>query len=155
MANKNDQFFIMENKIIKQIQKRVIALLRNNTNKPLYIASIDTCSEMARLAGCWISKKLPQAKIFILKGKNIQNTKRSHDILAIEFNENIDLIDPTVWQFFKYKKSIHIKNVKKLADVFVEAKKIYGGEWKISEELIAENYECHELKKIIISTINI
>jgi len=143
----------MEKDTIRQIQKKVVELLHENNNKPLYITSVDNCSEVVRLVGCWIFEKLPQSKIYILKGKNIQNTRRCHDILAVEYNRNINLIDPTVWQFFKNKKSIFIKTIDNLANSLFEANKIYGGKWKISEILKASNCRKSKLKKIIASNI--
>ncbi|MFH0892180.1 MAG: hypothetical protein V1867_05360 [Candidatus Falkowbacteria bacterium] len=143
----------MKKEIIRQIQRKVIVLLRKNNNKPLYLTSVDSCSEVARLAGCWIFEKLPQVKIYILKGKNVKNTKRCHDILAIEQNFIIDLIDPTIWQFFKNKKSIHIKTTDNLANGLLEAAKLYGGNWKISEEFKVSDYKKAELQKIVASNI--
>lgn len=143
----------MKKETIRQIQRKIVALLRRDNNKPLRITSVDNCSEVARLVGCWIFEKLPQVKIHVLKGKNVKNTKRNHDILAIEQNGNIDLIDPTVWQFFKNKKSIYLKTKDNLANSLFEATKIYGGKWKISEEITVGNYKKNELKKIVASNI--
>jgi|SRR3989339_318495 len=143
----------MKKETIRQIQRKVIKLLRKYCNKPLYIASVDNCSEVARLVGCWIFEKLPQAKIYILKGKNIKRTKKCHDILAVEYNNNIDLIDPTVWQFFKNKRSIFIKTTNNLANSIFEANKIYGGKWTISETLRANDCKKNDFEKIIASNI--
>lgn len=140
---------IMKKEIISQIQKKVIRLLRENSNKPLYIASKDNCSEVARLVGIWIPKQSPESTVYILKGDNVLGTKHSHDILAVESNKNIDLIDPTVWQFFKDKKSIFIGNVNNLSDSLKETNKIYGGKWKISELLDINSYNQDKLEKII------
>lgn len=143
----------MEKEIVHQVQKKVIGLLCKNNSKPLYITSSDNCSEIARLVGCWIFEKLPKAKLYILKGENIQDTKRSHDILAVEYNGNIDLIDPTVWQFFKNKKSILVITTDNLANGLLEANKLYGGKWKISEVLKVKNCKKNDFKKIITSNI--
>lgn len=143
----------MEKETIRQIQKRVVRLLHKNNKEPLYMMAIDNCSEVSRLVGCWIFEKLPRVRIYILKGKNVQNTKRCHDILAVEYNENIDLIDPTVWQFFKNKKSIFIKTINNLTNSLFEAKKIYGGKWTISEVLKISSCKKNEFKKIIASNI--
>ena len=143
----------MEKGTIHQIQKRVVKLLRKNINKPLYIISKDNCSELSRLVGCWIFKKLPNAKIYILKGDNVQNTKQSHDILAVEQDENIYLIDPSVWQFFKNKKSIFLKLTKTLESSLSEVTKIYGGKWAVSEAFKSENYNEKELKEIVVLNI--
>jgi len=143
----------MDKETIRQIQKNVIKLLRKYCNKPLYIASADNCSEVVRLVGCWIFEKLPQAKIYILKGKNVKRTKKCHDILAVEYNNNIDLIDPTVWQFFKNKRSIFIETTNNLMDGLFEAKKIYGGKWIISETIKANDCKKNDFEKIIFSNI--
>ena len=144
----------MEKEFIRHIQKQVIGLLRTYSNKPLCISSKDNCSEVARLVGCWIFKKFPTCKMSILKGKNIQGTKnQNHDILAVEYNKNIDLIDPTVWQFFKNKKSIFIKTTNNLEDGLFEAEKYYGGKWNVSEILKVNDYKKDELKKMIVSNI--
>lgn len=143
----------MKKETIRQIQKKVVELLRKNNNKPLYITSVDNCSEVARLVGCWIFEKLPQAKICILKGKNILKSKQCHDILAVEYNKNITLIDPTVWQFFKHKKSIFIKTTDNLANSLFEANKLYGGKWEISEVFKSGKCKKNEFKKIIASNI--
>ena len=129
--------FFMKKETIRQIQRKIVQLLHKNNNKPLYVTSVDNCSEVARLAGCWIFEKLPLAKIYILKGKNILKTKRCHDILAVDYSENITLIDPTVWQFFKNKKSIFIKTIDNLTNSLFEANKIYTDTYPF--ELI-ENY---------------
>ncbi|HUT22045.1 MAG TPA: hypothetical protein VMX18_01400 [Candidatus Bipolaricaulota bacterium] len=143
----------MKKETIRQIQRKVIRLLRKNNNKPLYLSSTDNCSEIARLVGCWIFDKLPQAKIYILKGKNILGTKKCHDILAVEYDKRISLIDPTVWQFFKNKKSILIKTTDNLTNGLFEASKIYRSKWKVSEIFKKNNYKNDELKKIVASNI--
>lgn len=143
----------MKKQDIRQIQKKIIALLRKYSDKPLYVASTDNCSEVARLVGCWIFKKLPRSKIYIFKGKNVKGTKKCHDILAIENNQNIDIIDPTVWQFFKNKKSIFIKTTNNLTSGLLEASKIYGGQWKISETLKANNCKNNDFEKVIALNI--
>ncbi|OWK27012.1 MAG: hypothetical protein US76_01185 [Parcubacteria group bacterium GW2011_GWA2_38_13b] len=143
----------MEKETIRQIQRKIVQLLHKNNNKPLYVTSVDNCSEVARLAGCWIFEKLPLAKIYILKGKNILKTKRCHDILAVDYSENITLIDPTVWQFFKNKKSIFIKTTNSLANSLFEANKLYGGKWEISEILSKDDCKKSEFKRIIALNI--
>ena len=143
----------MEKEIIKKIQKRVIKLLRKYSNKPLYITSADNCSEIARLVGYWIFEKIPQSKIFILKGKKVKRTKKCHDILAVECKNSISLIDPTVWQFFRNKRSIFIKTTKNMVNSLFEANKIYGGNWKISETFKINDYKKNDLEKMIASNI--
>lgn len=139
----------MKKEIVYQIQRKVVKLLRSISNKPLCISSIGNCSEVARLVGCWLFEKLPKAEIYILKGKGVRNTNQCHDILAVKCDDSIDLIDPTVWQFFKSKKSIFIKSTNTISNCLSEANKFYVGKWKISEVLHDGDYSKNELKKII------
>ncbi|OGD65875.1 hypothetical protein A3F08_00085 [Candidatus Berkelbacteria bacterium RIFCSPHIGHO2_12_FULL_36_9] len=143
----------MKKEIIDQIQKKVIKLLRKNSNKPLYISSEDNCSEIARLVGIWIMEKLPQTKIHILKDTDVLHTKKCHDILAVKCDGKINLFDPTIWQFFKNKKSIFIVKTNNLSEALAVAKKIYHGEWKISELLDANKYDKIKLLETVDSNI--
>jgi len=45
-------------------------------------------------------------------------------------------LDPTVWQFFKNKKTILIKRTKTVNDALSALASIYGGKWRISERII-------------------
>ncbi len=136
----------MDNKLINQIQKEIIKLLKKNSNKPLYLLAKDNCSEMARLVGCRIFNKLPNAKIYILKGENVMSQKkRCHDILAVKDSNYFYLIDPTIWQFFRNKRKILVRIIKNFDDILNDIQKIYKGKWKISEELKIK--DCKQQKE--------
>lgn len=136
----------MDRENIKQIQTKVINLLKNGAHKPLRLLSKDNCSEMSRLVGCWILKKRPNAEVYIIKGENVMKIKgRCHDILALKYRRKIQLIDPTIWQFFKNKKTIFIKNTNDLeTDCMPFLKKIYKGRWYLSEKL--NKNKCKRVK---------
>jgi len=126
----------MNKKFIKQIQKKVVNLLRKHNSKPLYLLAKDNCSELSRLTGCWILQKHPDIKISILQGKKVFNVKgKCHDILAVEYYDKIYLIDVTIWQFFKYKRNILIGITNNISEALAIAKKIYKGSWRIAEKL--------------------
>lgn len=145
----------MNKRDIKTIQNRVIKLLKRGNNKPLSFLCKDSCSEMSRLVGCWIIKEYPTSKIFIYKGKNVFNKKnKNHDILIVISNK-IYILDPTIWQFKKNKKSILIKELEGCVSIENELNKIYKGKWKISERINTK--VCKEVdswKKIITENIN-
>jgi hypothetical protein len=95
----------MDKKNLNQQQKNIVKLLKKwGGNKPISVLCKDSCSELSRLISCWILKEFPRTTIFILKGDNILNTKRSHDIVLVEENKKTFLLDPSVWQFFKKKE---------------------------------------------------
>lgn len=136
----------MNKKFINTMQKRIVKFLKGEKNIPLYLLSHDNCSEVSRLVGCWILKEMENTEIFILKGRNILDRKnKEHDILAIKDSDNIYLIDPTVWQFFKNKRSIFIGISKNIDDSLNLVKKTYKGIWKVSEKL--ENADCAQKKE--------
>jgi len=85
---------------------------------------------------------LHKTSIFVAKGK-IKN--HFHDLL----------IYPTVWQFFKNKKSIFIAKAETVERAMKMLSGIYGGKWKISERII--NYSKSDIlkfKEIIKKNIN-
>ena len=125
----------MNNNLIKQVQRRVIKLLKKK-DKPLYLLAEDNCSELSRLVGCWILEKIPDSKIFIAKGENVMNLKnKCHDIVLAENYNKVYIIDPTVWQFFKNKRSILIGTEQDIKRALNNLRNVYKGNWKISEEL--------------------
>lgn len=131
------------NKNLQQAAKEyVLDLLEYNGARPLYILCKDSCSEVSRLLGLWFRKKLPKANVFIAKGK-IQN--HFHDLLIIEDGEEVNIVDPTVWQFFRNKKSIFIVQSKTMEQAFKKLTNIYGGKWKMSEQVT--NYSESEIVK--------
>lgn len=97
----------------------------------------DSCSEVARLVAGWIKIFDKSNSIFILKGINVCNTKKAHDMLAvITADKQIYVIDPTIWQFFPKEKSILLFLSKNIDITINKIKKKYGGQWSISEEFI-------------------
>ena len=95
--------------------------------------SKDSCSELARLTGYWFLRKLPNARIYVLKGQISKNV--FHDIIGVKTGAKVYLIDPTVWQFFLRKKNIFIKMTSSLDTALAHAAKVYGGKWVLSEKL--------------------
>lgn len=137
----------MNKKFFHQQQKKIITLFKKwGGNKPLGVLCKDSCSELSRLISCWVIKEYPKAKISILKGDNIFNTKRSHDILLVEENKNLFLLDPSIWQFLKRKRNILIGEIKSTEDALKLANDIYKGKWKISEKI--EKNICGESKEL-------
>ena len=131
-------------KVIKKFQKDIVKIFKGGLkNKSLSLRSKDNCSEASRLVAIWIKRKFKKAKLFILKGE--YKPKKFHDILAVQSDNKFYLIDPSVWQFSKNKRSIFIGEFGSMNDLFLRAKKIYGGKWGKIEELA--NFK--EEKKLI------
>lgn len=140
------------NKTILNLQNKVIKFLKAcDNNLPLNLLSEINCSEISRLVGCWVLEKKSSARVYILKGTNIKFGKnKSHDILMVYKSDKIYLIDPTVWQFFKNKKSILIKETNNLLDALMHINKIYGGKWNISENITKTSYkDMNDWKNLI------
>lgn len=116
----------------QNLQKYAYTLLGYNGRVPLHILAEDTCSEVARLVGNQLAKKLPKSKVLIAKGKV---KKRHHDLILMESHSRVDIIDPTVWQFQKYKKSILLGKGKTVAEALTLLQKKYGGYWHVSEQM--------------------
>jgi len=138
---------------IREIQSKIIKLLKRK-NKHLYLLAKDNCSELSRLAGCLILEKI-KFRVFIIKGEGVMDKNQCHDVLLIEHNKKYYLVDPTVWQFFKYKRNIligEVEDVKSALDVLI---KIYKGKWKVSEELKKNSCaQKNKWKKIIEQNID-
>lgn len=91
-----------------------------------------------------------------MKGDSISGKGGSHDVLLIYYNEKIYLVDGSIWQFFKNKKNILIKQTNDLMTAIIFLKKKYGGRWNLSESLVkgcCRNIES--LKKIINKNISV
>ena len=131
-------------KEIKILQKNITQIFKSGSKKePLSLCSKDNCSEASRLVAIWIKRKFSKAKLFILKGE--YKPKKYHDILAVQLDNKFYLIDPSIWQFFKNKKTIFIGEFDSMANLFLKAKKIYGGKWRSLENLT----NFREEKKLI------
>jgi len=127
---------IMNKGTIKQIQMRVIKLLPKDKQPSIGILCNDCCSEVSRLVASWIQEIDKSSRLLILKGINVHGTQKSHDILAVlTSNNDVYIIDPTIWQFFPDKKSILLCMSNNLEEALKEIKEIYGGKWQISEEI--------------------
>ncbi|MEK9167640.1 MAG: hypothetical protein AAB613_02770 [Patescibacteria group bacterium] len=122
----------MDEELLEKIQKSVTDLLQTLSDD-LQIAAKDRCSEVARLAGCWILNENPEYKIQICKGR--LSDELSHDILIAEKDNSLFLIDPTIWQIFPESKSILIGSSQNVSGAINTLKEKYGGTWKISESL--------------------
>ena len=125
----------MDKEFIEKIQKRVVDLLLTLSDN-LQVASKDQCSEITRLAGCWILLEQPGCGVRILKGKF--SDRSAHDVLIIECNKELFLIDPTIWQIFPDNNSIFIGSVGNIQEALDLLGNKYGGSWKVAEDL----YKC-------------
>ncbi len=140
----------MKNELISEGKKYVFYLIGYNGRISLSKLCNDTCSEVSRLLAQWLLKKLPKANMYIAKGKI---GKRFHDILLVHDKE-VYILDPTVWQFFKNKKSILIKKTKTVNDALLALANIYGGKWKISERMTKYSHkEIGQLKSVLKKSI--
>jgi len=131
-------------KEIKILQEDIVRILKSEQRQePLSLRAKDNCSEASRLVAIWIKRKFKKAELFILKGEYVP--KKYHDILAVQLDSKFYLIDPSVWQFFKSKRSIFMGEFDSITDMFLYAKKTYGGKWKSVEKL--KNFK--EEKKLV------
>lgn len=137
----------MKKELISAGKKYVFRLINYNGKIPLSKLCDDTCSEVARLLAQWFRNKLPKADMYIAKGKI---GKRFHDLLLIHDKQEVYILDPTVWQFFKNKKSILIKRTKTVNDALSVLTNIYGGKWRISEKITKySNKEIERLESVL------
>lgn len=127
----------MEDKLLEKIQKRVVDLLHTLSND-LHVAAKGQCSEVARLAGCWILTEHSGYTINILKGEF--SDKSAHDILGVMDGKTVFLIDPTIWQIFPESKSIFIASPQDIPEAINLLTNKYSGSWKISETI----KQCNE-----------
>ena len=142
----------MAKDIIKKSQKHTLHLLKYTGRQPLYVISKDSCSEVSRLLAIWLRKKMPKTKIYIAKGK-IKNI--AHDVIITEDEKEAYIIDPTVWQFFKYKRSIFIGKTRTTGEALHKLADIYGGKWKIKERVMGySKNEIFKLKITLTKNIN-
>jgi hypothetical protein len=146
----------IKNNYIKTLQDLALDLMESSIHKPRWMISKWNCSEVTRILGLQILKDLGiKAKPTILIGKvtKIGLTKENkHDILMFfdDKSQKYVLIDPTVWQFFRFKKSILLGKFDSIKDVLTFAQKTYGGKWKISEPVTKKDSKMiTKWKKII------
>jgi len=141
--------------IIEKVQNRVIQLLPIDKQEYPGILLKDTCSEVVRLVASWIKLLDKSVILYVIKGNNVCNTKKSHNILIIkDLNGLIYVVNPTVWQFFPKLKSILIFSANDINIALDRVKEIYEGKWSISEEFIGMT-EVEEKKYLNIISQNI
>ena len=144
----------MNKKYIEKIQKKILELLPEEKRQKKMLLLEDSCSELSRLAASWMNENDKSSRQAILKGDNVCNTNKSHDILASIKNGKVYLIDPTIWQFFPDENSILIGEYTSLDEAFAAVTKKYSGNWQKSEDLKEiSSKEKNELLEIILEII--
>ena len=136
----------MKNELISAGKRYVFSLIGYDGKISLSKLCNDTCSEVSRILAQWLRNKLPKADMYIAKGKI---GKRCHDLLLV-YDKEVYILDPTVWQFFKNKKSILIKKTKTVDDSLSVLTNIYGGKWRILERITKyPRNEIEQLKSVL------
>lgn len=127
----------MNEEIIKNIQQQILQLLpADQRNRPGVLLA-DSCSEISRLVAGWIKLIDESIRIAILKGVNVCGTKKSHDIVtATTIDNQVYIIDPTIWQFFPQAESILALTSDDINIALDKIKAMYGGQWAKSEEFV-------------------
>lgn len=131
----------MTNKFINKIQKKILELLPEGKINEKGLLLQDSCSELSRLVTSWIKDEEKFSHQIILKGDNVCNTIKSHDIIAHFQNGKVYIIDPTIWQFFPNKKTILLGEYSSLDDAIVAISKEYGGQWQKAEVMDEDMYK--------------
>lgn len=127
----------MSEDIIKKVQERVTQLLPVGQRNQPGVLLADSCSEVSRLTAGWIKEIDKSTRILVIKGANVCDTKKAHDILAVIIQNNqVYIIDPTIWQFFPQAKSILVFISENIDTALEKIKKMYGGQWMKSEKFI-------------------
>lgn len=125
----------MNKKYIEKIQKNIMELLPEGDSQHKAFLLKDCCSELSRLVASWIKENDKSSCQTILKGDNVCDTNKSHDILASVNDGKVYLIDPTIWQFFPDEDLMLIGEYASLDEAIDAAAKKYGGQWQESENL--------------------
>ncbi len=127
----------MNKNVIKKIQKQIIQLLPDDQQNQHGILLADSCSEISRLVASWIKILDKSNHVLIINGINVCGTQKAHDILAvITVNNQVYIIDPTIWQFFPHAKSILVLISDNINIALDKIKIKYGGQWLKNEEFI-------------------
>ena len=127
----------MDQNLIKKIQRQIIQLLPTDLQNQPGILLTDSCSEVSRLVANWIKILDKSSQIFIIKGIHVCGTKKAHDIIAvITINNQVYIIDPTIWQFFPQAKSILVFISDDINIALDKIKTMYGGQWSKNEKFI-------------------
>ena len=142
----------MDKNVIKKIQEKIIELLPVGQRNQPGILLADSCSEISRLVASWIKTLDKTNHILIIKGFDVCGTKKAHDLLAvITINNQVYIIDPTIWQFFPQVKSILVFILDDIDIALDKIKAMYGGQWLKSEEFIQLDKKEEEKYLDIIS----
>jgi len=145
----------MNQEIVDQIQTKIIKLFPKDKQSSIGILYNDSCSEISRLVAGWIKEVDESSRLLILKGVNVCDSQKSHDILAVETSNNdVYVIDTTIWQFFPEKKSILLSISNNLDEALKKISELYGGKWQVSEE-ISQVSPADEKKYLDIISQNI
>jgi hypothetical protein len=145
----------MNKEYIDEIQKKILNFLPKDKYLEKGLLLGHCCSELSRLVGSWIHEDDSFSRQIILKGKNVQGTNKSHDILVSINNDIVYLIDPTIWQFFPKDNTILIGKYSSIDNAIYAASKKYGGRWQKSEEIKeTSSEEKNEWIKIIKENIH-
>ena len=140
----------MDQDVIKKIQEQIIQLLPADFQNRPGILLTDSCSEVSRLVAYWIKILDKFNRVVILKGVNVCGTQKEHDILAvIAANNQVYVIDPTIWQFFPQAESILVFVSEDVNVALDKIKEKYGGQWSESETFtqLDENEEKFKATK--------
>lgn len=122
---------------IEKIQKQIIQLLPVDRQNQPGILLADSCSEVSRLVAGWIKALDEPNRILILKGVDVCGTRKAHDILAVTITDNqVYVIDPTIWQFFLQAKSILVFVADNINIALDKIKSMYDGQWSEGEEFV-------------------
>lgn len=127
--------YTMNKKYIEEIQDKIMELLPEEKRQERAILLEDSCSELSRLVASWMGEHDQYGRYAILKGDNVCNTTKSHDILAYIVNDKVDLIDSTIWQIFPNERSIFVGQYSNINEAISAAAKKYGGRWQKNEDL--------------------
>lgn len=131
---------------VRKLEGFIKTTLRSSGKPRLTLKELatDNCSETSRLAGCFILKSWENVTAHILKGENVLKTGQSHDILAIQNMNQVYVLDPSIWQFSPRKRSILVGTSGNLSGATKLAQDVYGGIWKLSEQLFLKDCQKEE-----------
>lgn len=131
----------IKNNYIKKLQDLALDLMKPDVSKPRWMVSKWNCSEVTRILGLQVLKDIgSSAKPTILIGK-VNKTgltkENKHDILMFFDGQSKKyiLIDPTIWQFFRFKRTILLGTFNSPKECILFAQETYGGKWKVSESV--------------------
>lgn len=118
-----------------QLQERVEAFFRSQSERPFSISTRDCCSEMARLVGSWVKEEEPTAEVVIVQGVGEVQTECNHEVVAMWRDNHWLLIDPTIWQVFPSASTIVVGVADSRAQALDTLVHKYGGAWRVTERV--------------------